>query len=50
MACIVGSESNRNTVVNIGPFGVVMQGLDAAGGLVHKCDGLQEVLEIKGFV
>lgn len=50
MACIVGGESNRNTVINIGPFGVVMQGLDAAGGLIHKRDSLQEVLEIKGFV
>ncbi len=47
---IVGGESNLNKVVKIGPFGVVMQGLNTTRGLIHKCDGLQEALEIKCFV
>jgi len=50
VACIMGGEANGHPVVNIGPFGVVMQRFDASSGLIHKFDGFQEVLEIIGFV
>ena len=50
VACIVGGEANGHPVVNIDPFGVVMQRFDASSGLIHKFDGFQEVLEIIGFV
>jgi hypothetical protein len=45
MAGIVGRESNHNTVVNIGPFGMVPQFFNGWGGLMHEMYRIRKSLE-----